>query len=134
MSKRYNQICHWDVLRILISTSLDWMAPEGGVINLVNIASLLDTSRYQVKKCMDGLVRAGVAEYKVAYIPDEYETYPPYCGYRLTETIKYKGGDGIPDGMDRTYILQSRAAYQKRKAASEKTEREFWAELEGEEE
>lgn len=116
---KYERITPWEVFGVLVSCNLDFMNPIGGVINLVNIASLLNTNRYQVKKNMDYLVRIGVAEKTVVMIPSEYEPYPPYHGYCLTKTVKYKGRDQIPEGLDVGTIWKYRAAYQK-KAAKER--------------
>lgn len=116
---KYEKIGPWEVFGILTSCDLDIMNPMCGVINLVNIASLLHTSRYQVKKNMDYLVRIGVADKAVVTIPAEYEPYPPYHGYCLTKAVKYKGGDQIPEGLDINTMLRHRVAYQK-KAAKEK--------------
>lgn len=111
---KYEKIGPWEVFGILVSCDLDFMNPIGGVINLVNIATLLKTSRYQVKKNMDYLVRIGVADKAVVTIPTEYEPYPPYHGYCLTKAVKYKGGDQIPEGLSVSTMLKYRAAYQEK--------------------
>lgn len=117
---KYERITPWDVFGVLASCDLDFMNPIDGVINLVNIASFLNTSRYQVKKYMDYLVRIGVAEGTVVIIPSEYEPYPPYHGYHLTKAVKHKGGDQMPEGVDKTTMLRYRAAYQKKSAKEAK--------------
>lgn len=116
---KYEKIGPWEVFGILASCDLDFMNPIGGVINLVNIASLLKTSRYQVKKNIDYLVRIGVAESEMVMLPGEDELYPPYHGYHLTKVVKHKGGDQIPEGLDISTMLKYRASYQK-KAARER--------------
>ena len=76
MDKKYKQISPMDVGKVLVNISLDCMAPVDN-ITLVNIASLLKTSRYQVKKYMKLLVEYGVAEYSVQSIYSEDELLPP---------------------------------------------------------
>lgn len=119
MREKYKKISSNDVIRVLISISLDIMAPVDN-ITLVNIASLLNTSRYQVKKHIDKLVKFGIAEYSVQTIYDTDEVIPPICGYRLADMIREKSGDNIPPKYDRTFILQKRAMYQREKAKTEK--------------
>jgi len=110
---KYEKIGPWEVFGILTSCDLDIMNPMCGIINLVNIASLLHTSRYQAKKNMDYLVRIGVAERSTVMLPEDDEMYPPYHGYNLTKAVKHKGGDQIPGEADITTLLRYRAAYQK---------------------
>ena len=117
MSKKYKVISGLDVLRILIGVDLDIMSPMH-CINLVNIAHLLKTSRYQVKKYMDMLVNAGVAELALDFVADEYE-FCPYWGYRITERVRAESIDDIPKGMNRTYILQVRVMYKKAKVKND---------------
>lgn len=81
----YKKVSRDDVYSRLIGLSFDWMNPMGGAINLVNLASLLQTSRYQVKKHIDELKRLRYVELKSFLIQDEDEIYPPYWGYVLTE-------------------------------------------------
>lgn len=111
MSEKYKKIQSKDVVKILMNVSLDLMAPIDN-ISLVAIAKSLKTSRYQVKKHMDKLVKHGIAEYSVQTVYSEDEIIPPICGYRLTDTVRNKGSDNIPEGLDRTLILQHRAMYQ----------------------
>lgn len=113
---KYKKVDSWKVFSVLVTCDLDIMCPLCGIINLVNIASMLGTSRYQVKKHMDYLVRIGVAERDIFMPPWENEVPPPYHGYRLTEAVKYKGGDNIPAGVEAGTMLRYRAYYQKRKA------------------
>ena len=125
---KYKKVDSWKVFSVLVSCDLDIMCPLCGIINLVNIASILGTSRYQVKKYMDYLVRIGVAERAVFMPPWENEVPPPYHGYRLTGAVKYKGGDNIPDGVDTRTMLMYRAYYQKKKAENDAfIERHFGA-------
>ena len=84
----YARISKDDVYEKMVSCSLDFMNPIGGAINLKNLAELLKTSRYRVKKYIDELKIEGLVELKCVAIPyDEYESdaYPPYWGYVLTE-------------------------------------------------
>ena len=116
---KYKKVNTWEVFSVLVSYDLDILCPLCGIINLVNIASMLGTSRYQVKKHMDYLVRIGVAERDVFMPPWVNEVPPPYHGYRLTETVKYKGGDNIHDEVDTGTMLQYRAYYQKKKVEND---------------
>jgi predicted ArsR family transcriptional regulator len=84
MSMKYAKITKEDVYSRMMSLSLDVMNPIGGAISLVNLAALLQTSRYQVKKHMDHLKELGYVELKVLTFPAEDEIFPPYWGYRLT--------------------------------------------------
>jgi hypothetical protein len=118
MSAKYKSITGKDVLDILISCDLDCMSPVR-CINLVNIASLLHTSRYQVKMFIDRLVESGVAKLERTVIYGEDYTLP-YCGYRVTDTVKIKSSDNIDSSLDVSYILQVRAMYQRRKAVIDK--------------
>lgn len=115
---KYATIKKEQVFDILVSCSLDIMSPVDN-ITLVNIAKLLKTSRYQVKKHMDYLKTAGIAEYSVQTVRDEYEVYP-ICGYRLADTIKSKNPHDIADNLHKTLILQCRAIYQRKKAEHDK--------------
>lgn len=87
MKKQYKKITEQDVLHVLINANLT-INDIDGTINLINIAYLLETSRYQVKKHIDSLVEKGYAERKMIC----FEEGPPYHGYRLTEKVLY--GDG----------------------------------------
>lgn len=92
--KAYEKITKEQVFDVMVGITLDFIAPDH-VINLVNIADLLKTSRYQVKKYMDELREEGLVELKttMAYNVDE-EPSRPYTGYRLTakgmETEEFK--------------------------------------------
>jgi hypothetical protein len=93
-SMRYKKISEKEVFETLIQTNLDFMNPLDGAINLCNIAYLLKTSRYQVKKYIDSLKGKGITELKCINIYSDEEIYPPYWGYVLTEkgkqTTEYK--------------------------------------------
>ena len=114
--KKYEKISPWKVFEVLVLCDIDIMNPMCGIINLVNIAELLHTSRYQVKRDIDYLVRIEVAEQDTIMIPTEDEIYPPYHGYRITKAAKHKGGDMIPDGVDVGTMLKYRAFYQRKNA------------------
>lgn len=58
------------------------------------------------------MVSIGVAERSTVMLPTEDELYPPYHGYVLTETVKYKGEDRIPVGIDSDTMMKYRASYQ----------------------
>lgn len=85
---KYEKITEDDVFNVLVQTNSDFMNPIGSVINLVNIASLLHTSKYQVKKYMDQLNEKGLVELKMVENWEEEEHFPPYWGYTLTEAGK----------------------------------------------
>jgi len=84
---KYKKIKQDDVYNILVNVAQDIMSPID-VINISNIASLLKTSKYQVKKYIDIMVKDNMVELKCEIIHDEYEVIPPYWGYRLTEKGK----------------------------------------------
>ncbi|WP_341877615.1 hypothetical protein [Defluviitalea saccharophila] len=86
--KKYKKISKEDVLKLLASIAADPLNPTGGIINIVNIAEVLKTSRYQVKKCINELKHAGVVELDHIDVSEEDEIYPPYWGYALTEKGK----------------------------------------------
>lgn len=74
------------VLKVLVNCDLDCMAPIH-CVNLVNIADLLKTSRYQVKKTMQALVQKGYAQLEHEVIRED-EFVLPYCGYGITEKTR----------------------------------------------
>lgn len=123
MSRKYKVISGIDVLNKLIQCDIDIMAPIR-CINLVNIADLLGTSRYQVKKYMDMLVENGVAELTTKHIPDEYENYPPYHGYQITDIVK--NDQEIPGHLDKPYIMQIRERYKKAYAEHAEIIKQIW--------
>lgn len=128
MNKGYAKIKREQVFDILVNISLDIMSPIDN-ITLVNIAHLLKTSRYQVKKHMDYLKQAGIAEYSVQTVHDEYEVYP-VCGYRLADTVKSKNPHDIEDNLHKTLILQCRAMYQRKKAEHDRVFQETFLKVE----
>ncbi|PLS19109.1 hypothetical protein CVD28_01495 [Bacillus sp. M6-12] len=81
----YQKVTEEEVYQRLTGLALDVMNPIGGAITLVNLASLMKTSRYQVKKHMDNLKKKGMVELKCFNLSTEEELYPPYWGYLLTE-------------------------------------------------
>jgi Mn-dependent DtxR family transcriptional regulator len=85
---KYKKITQEDVYKLLAHTSLDFMNPIQGAINLINISHLLTTSRYQVKKHIDNLKSKSFVELKCYNIHSEDEVIPPYWGYILTNKGK----------------------------------------------
>lgn len=73
-----------DVYKKLVSLALSLFNPIGGAINIVNLAYLMKTSKYQVKKHMHDLRDKGFVELKCINNWDEEENHPPYWGYVLT--------------------------------------------------
>ena len=78
---KYTKVLEMDVVNMLIRTSESWC----GCITPSNITSLLKTSRYQVNKHIKSLKLKGLIEYKSILFQDEYDYYPPYNGYCLSE-------------------------------------------------
>lgn len=74
------------VFQILVSCEMDCTAPIQ-CINLVNIASILKTSKYYVKKAMKVLVQKGYAQLEHEVIRED-DFVLPYCGYGLTEKAR----------------------------------------------
>lgn len=89
MSKeeKYEKITKEQVLDVLYSVAMDFIAPDS-VINLVNIADHLKTSRYQVKKYMDELKEEGMVELKSTTAYKDEDSSLPYIGYTLTEKAR----------------------------------------------
>ncbi|MDR7856029.1 hypothetical protein [Tissierella sp.] len=81
---KYRKITQEDVYKLLVGISVSVMNTFD-CINIVNIASLLKTSRYQVKKYIDELKNQGMVELVCVDISSEDEPYPPYLGYVLTK-------------------------------------------------
>jgi predicted ArsR family transcriptional regulator len=80
---KYKKVTKDDVFRILASVDFDCLGRGPYAINIKNTASLLNTSRYQVKKYIDELVKDGLAQLKC--IPLDCEDFMlPYWGYRVT--------------------------------------------------
>lgn len=84
----HKKIFQEDVYNLLIGTSFDWNNPMNGAINIVNMSHLLQTSKYQVKKYINELVKLGLIELQMFMVPDDDEIFPPYWGYVLTEEGK----------------------------------------------
>jgi hypothetical protein len=88
------------VFDIICKCSIDFMSPIN-IVNVISIANLLKTSRYQVKKQISKLKSFGFIELECVFIPDEYEIFPPYWGYGVTEagttTDTYKKAVEIQD-------------------------------------
>ena len=82
---KYKKISKDDVYKVLVNVRID--ISGFNCINLVNIASFLDTSRYQVKKYIKELKNDGMVKLIYFSYIDYYgeENIPPYWGYRLTE-------------------------------------------------
>ena len=80
---KYTKVTEMDVINMLIRTSESWHGC--GCITPSNITSLLKTSRYQVNKHIKSLKLKGLIEYKSILFQDEYDYYPPYNGYCLSE-------------------------------------------------
>lgn len=94
MAQKYKETTKDDVFGVLVSASCDVFNPVNGIINIVNVASILGTSKYQTRKHIKSLVAEGLVLLDMCTVPDEEECYPPYWGYTLTEkgkeTEKYK--------------------------------------------
>ena len=82
----YSAVNEMDVVNIILRTAEDWQGC--GIIAPSNIASLLNTSRYQVDKHIKALKQKGLVLYKSIILSSEDDYYPPYNGYCLTETGK----------------------------------------------
>ncbi|QOY37644.1 hypothetical protein AWH56_008705 [Anaerobacillus isosaccharinicus] len=81
---KYKKITQDDVYRKIVAISVNVMN-SFHAINISNLASLLGTSRYQVKKYIDELKNKGFVELKCFNLSTDEELYPPYWGYHLTE-------------------------------------------------
>lgn len=84
MRKKDKKITEQDVFRILVDASLTL----NGTISIVNIASLLGSSDYQVKEHIDILVEKGYVEKKMICTNMD----SPYYVYYLTDEVV--NGDG----------------------------------------
>jgi Mn-dependent DtxR family transcriptional regulator len=82
--RSYSAVTEMDVVNIILRTAEDWQGC--GIIAPSNIASLLETSRYQVDKHIKSLKQKGLVQYKSIMLSSEDDYYPPYNGYCLTET------------------------------------------------
>lgn len=82
--RSYSTVSEMDVVNIILRTAEDWQGC--GIISPSNIASLLNTSRYQVDKHIKTLKQKRLLQYKSIMLSSEDDYYPPYNGYCLTET------------------------------------------------
>lgn len=83
--EKYSKISKDDVYKLIIKIDIDFMNMGFNVINVVNMASALETSRYQIKKYIDVLLDDGLVELKMEVFSNEEEPFPPYWGYGLTD-------------------------------------------------
>jgi Mn-dependent DtxR family transcriptional regulator len=79
----YIKVTKDDVYKIIVNNQVAIMCPIK-CVNLVNIANILKTSRYQVKKCIEELKADGLIELTFENVSNSEELYPPYWGYTLT--------------------------------------------------
>lgn|GEM_PF-2950945 len=77
MRKQYAKIDTEDVTRVM-----DQCCWQGVVISTGNIAVLLQTSKYQVRKILHRLQEDGLVKYKMVLWGEEE---PPMWGYALTD-------------------------------------------------
>lgn len=79
---KYSKVEQDDVFKCICSCDLAlWSI---GIVSVPNIASLLETSKYQVRKHVSNLKLIGLIKNDSCMIQDEYENYPPYNGFALT--------------------------------------------------
>ena len=83
--KKYEKITKEDVLNILVKCAVDELKSGHGLMNVINIASLLKTSKYQVRKYTKELRNEGLIKLICEFFYSDEELYPPYWGYVLTE-------------------------------------------------
>ena len=79
---KYKKITQDDVFKCVCSCDLALFSP--GIVSAPNIASLLKTSKYQVRKHLVELKKLGLVKSDSVMIYDEYENFPPYNGFCLT--------------------------------------------------
>lgn len=84
---KYTKISKDSIYNLLVGIDLDIMNPIR-CINIVNMAELLKTSRYQVKKYIDILKSEDLVTLKMVDVSSDEELYPPYWGYCLTDKGK----------------------------------------------
>lgn len=87
-SMKYAVITEDDVLELLVNAHLSYDNQTSSLVNLVNMAKLLKTSRYQVKKHIESLRKQNIVELGYHYVRCEEELYPPYWGYRVTSAFR----------------------------------------------
>ena len=93
--KIYEKIAEQDVLKVLSDACFSIDSRDPCFRTIPNIAWLLHTSNYQVRKNMRKLVEQGFAKKVCVYVYDDYKDVGfPQTGYRLTlkgkSTEKYK--------------------------------------------
>lgn len=81
----YQIISEEDILNVLLEAYFDIVSPIRGIINLVDIARIKKTSRYQVKKHINKLLQKDLVKLSYKTIDSEKEIFPPYWGYSITE-------------------------------------------------
>lgn len=86
MKKKYEKITKEQVLDVLIRCHLNVMDPVD-VISAPNIAYLLKTSEYQVRKYIGELKKDGLVELAFLTILDE-ELVLPIKGFQITDKAK----------------------------------------------
>ena len=88
MDKKYKKITKEQVLGVLIHIHINFMNPTD-VISVPNIAYILKTSKYQVRKHIDVLKKEGLIQ--VAYFPTsliDEELSLPIKGFCITEKVE----------------------------------------------
>jgi len=94
---------HFKTTDNIIDKAEDWQGV--GIISPSNIASLLETSRYQVDKHIKSLKKQGLIKYKSIMIGSEEDFYPPYNGYGLTKEGRVKFSKELKEISDRDIKL-----------------------------
>jgi len=84
----YRIITQDDVYQQMATLAADAMNPIGGAVSLVELAFILKTSRYQVKKHMTALLLDDMVNLEHFNLSTEDDCSPPYWGYFLTEKGK----------------------------------------------
>lgn len=82
----YLKVVEDDVFKCICRCYLALWSP--GIVSCPNIASLLKTSKYQVKKHINTLKEKELVKSDSCMIQDEYESWPPYNGFTLTDKGK----------------------------------------------
>jgi DNA-binding MarR family transcriptional regulator len=72
----------------ILKFSIDWQGND--ITSPSYLALILKTSRYQVNKHIKSLKSKGLIEYDSVLMGPEDEFFPPYNGYRLTDSGKEK--------------------------------------------
>ena len=76
----------YDILQSLILAILGEATWDG--YNVQGLMKIHKTSRYQIKKIIDGLKAKGIVELAMIQEQDEFQSYPPYWYYRITDIYK----------------------------------------------